>query len=585
MAKRRHLGRITKSLDGRWRFAPLEQAMWGLSWQKPRLKGGLCEGLPFVTRGVTVPHAWNDGSDPEFNLYRGAAIYIKDFTLPKSFKGRRAILRFGAVNYKCDVYLDGADVGTHEGGYTPFEFDITERVKPGGGDRRHRLVVLVDNARSEQTFPALSADWESYGGIHRPVEIVGVPKVHLGKVLAFPTLGANGRGELKVKVTVEGLTGRPRICDLSLELRGKGLRIADRERVKIAGSGAPVTFALKGLDVKPWTAEAPAMYDLTVTLDGDRVTKRVGFRRIEVNGGRLLLNGKPIMLRGVCKHEDHPDHGPCLPESQLRADVELMKRTNCNAVRLAHYPHQERIYELCDEAGLLVWAEIPFVGGDVHTGDVKARLGVLKGMLTELIERDCHHPSVILWSVGNEVASSDPAGKKFLGELFRHARKLDPTRLVTMASNRGTAEITSQAYADVAGVNEYYGWYSPDLGRLPKALDAIHRTLKMPIIISEFGAPAVRGRKGTPSERWSERHQEKVFKGQLKALTSKSYIVGMFPWNLIDFRSLRRANTAQGGYNRKGVTDEYRRPKLAWKVLRDVYGRMAKKAEKANRRR
>ncbi len=570
MAGKKPLRRIVKSLDGRWQLAPLEQAMVDLSWMRGRFAWGTCEGMPFVTRNVTVPGAWNDGKDLELNLYRGACIYIKDVTVPKSFKGRVVQLRFGAVGYQCDIFIDGAKIGSHEGGHTPFSFDVTGNVKAG---KKHRVVVIADNRRSLHTFPGPSADWESYGGIHRSVELVGLPAVHIEKALPIPTLDDSGRGELSTKVIVRNAEKRDRKATVSVDIKGVATR--SREVKLPAGKSKTVTVRVKKLDVDPWSPETPAMYDLAVTVGGDCVKKRVGFRSIAIKGNKLLLNGRKIRLRGLCKHDDHPDHGPCMPESQIRADLKLLKDTNCNAVRLAHYPHQERVYELCDEMGLMVWAEIPFVGGDVSSGDVKTRSLKLQNMLREFIERDCHHPSIVLWSVGNEVASDTPAGKRFMKPLYDLVRKLDPTRLVTMASNRGTREITAQAYGDVVGVNEYMGWYSGDARDTGPLLDRIHRAIKAPIIISEFGAPADRGKKGSATTRWTERHQENVYRHQMKALVSKSYIVGIFPWNLIDFRSVRRASVAQRGLNRKGVTDERRRPKLAWKLLKDVYAKMA----------
>ena len=566
------LERIAFPLDGAWEMAPVEQAV-ELRWWGPRIRSGLSEGFPIATRKVRVPSAWNDGRDPELNLFRGSCVYIKDFRLPAAFKGRRTVLRFDAVGQRCTVYLDGEALGSHEGGYTPFSFDLAGKAAPG---RSHRLVVVANNQRSEQTFPAISGDFESYGGIYRSVEIIGLPAVHMDKMLAIPSLSADGRGELSISVSVRNDSKRRREIELRAAVTGRGLKYISTRAVTVkAGAVASVTLKMRIPGVSPWSPESPAMYDLAVSAAGDRLRKRVGFRRIEVKGNHLLLNGRPIRLRGANRHDDHPDFGPCLPDAVIRRDLELAKSINCNALRLAHYPHREKTYELADELGILLWTEIPFVGGDVWTGDVRRRNLALQNMLRELIERDCHHPSVILWSVGNEVASDHPACRRFMAPLYKLARRMDKTRLVTFASNRGTNEIVSQPFSDVAGVNQYYGWYSASVNDVSGNMDSIHRALGKPIIVSEFGAECPRGRRGR-KDRWTEDYQVALYRHNLRVLGAKRYVVGLFPWALFDFRSHRRMNVLQHGWNRKGIFDDRRRPKLVAKVVREFYGRMAR---------
>jgi beta-glucuronidase len=333
---------------------------------------------------------------------------------------------------------------------------------------------------------------------------------------------------------------------------------------------------------KLWAPGTPHLYRLTVQLlkDGklvDQVGLNVGIRTFEVRGSRLFLNDKPVFLKGFGRHEDSPQNGRALSNTERRKDFRKMAWCGANSYRTSHYPYSEKDLELADKLGFLVIDETPAVGLFFRKEGLKKRLGLCRQMVREMIERDRNHPSVIMWSLANEPHSHRPAAVPFFKDLARLARSLDKTRPVTLVSYLGATE-RSFNFLDAVCVNRYFGWYSEPgdldkaIPRLSKDLDAIHRRFKKPVLVTEFGADAMPGSHADPPSMFSEEYQAEMLERYLGVIKKKDYIAGAHVWNLADFRTAQ-ATHRPNGMNYKGVFSRERRPKLAAHLLRKLWGR------------
>jgi beta-glucuronidase len=333
-------------------------------------------------------------------------------------------------------------------------------------------------------------------------------------------------------------------------------------------------------NVALWSPENPKLYDVTFSAQSDRVQDRLGFRTVETRGADILLNGKPIFLRGISLHEQAPlREGRAFSEADGRTLLGWVKELGANFVRLAHYPHNERELRLADELGLLVWAEIPVYW--TVQWDNPSTLANAETQLSELIVRDKNRASAIIWSVGNETPLSD-ARLRFMTDLVRLAKQLDPSRLVSAALERHESTPGTQLIndplgreLDVLGCNEYLGWYDG----LPDRPDGVswQTAYDKPLVISEFGADALKGLHGDALTRWSEEYQASVYQHQIAMLARIPFLRGMTPWILTDFRSPRRALPGiQDFWNRKGLISEHGEKKQAFFVLQKYYEQLAK---------
>lgn len=516
-----------------------------------------------------VPSAWI-GYDPSLRYYNGLMWYQKSFEAPAA-SGKRVFLRFGAADYKTMVYLNGHRVGEHEGGYTPFSFDITDILRAGSNN----LVVAVDSTRSADTVPPTVTDWETYGGITRDVKLVVTPQTWVdddfirlsndGRIQADVALEGPGKANQAVEVTVTGT-----------KLVLKGTTDADG-RVSLS--------APKPAGLKLWSPESPTLYAVTVKTGDDVLNDRIGFRTIQVEGEKILLNGKPIFLRGISLHEEEFGINPVrnmTPEASRALLSEIKYGLHGNYVRLSHYPHSEVTTRMADELGLLVWSEIP-VYWSVHF-DSPDTLKLAQKMMAENILRDRNRASVIIWSVANETLVSD-ARNAFLTSLAQEARALDGSRLVSAAllTDRkivdGHIDMTIEdplvAQLDVMAINTYNGWYGNDkIADVPNT--QWHSTWHKPLIISEFGAEALYGyHDPVEKHRFSEDYQADFYRGTLAMADKVPFLAGLSPWILKDFRSPRRQNVYQQGWNRKGLVSETGQRKMAFSVLADYYAKKA----------
>src|SRR6267142_2232113 len=568
-------GRKTASLNGQWQtiIDPYETGYYDYRYlpsangyfkdAKPKNKSDLIEYDFDTSESLSVPGDWNTQKE-RLLLYEGTIWYKKSFDYQKT-PDTRLFVYFGAANYLADVYLNGQKLGRHEGGFTPFNFELTSLVR----DRDNFLIVKVDNKRRRDAVPTLNTDWWNYGGLTRDVVLIEVPDTFIQDYFL----------QLK-KGSTDEIAGWVRINNASA---GKAITIEIPEaRVKQsvttdANGYAPVSFKAR-LDL--WSPENPKLYEVKLETDADAVSERIGFRSLETRGTDILLNGKPIFLRGICIHEESPLRGGrAFSEDDARMLLTWAKELGANFVRLAHYPHNEHMTRLADEMGIMVWSEIPVYWTILW--DNPETFANARNQLGESITRDKNKASVILWSVANETPVG-AARNKFLKGLVDHARSLDPTRLLTAANERRYADPNTQVvddplgeYLDVLGCNEYVGWYDG----LPEKAERLtwKTTQNKPLIISEFGGDALFGYHGDTSVRWIEEYQKNLYEHQLAMLKKIPSLRGMTPWILTDFRSPRRPlPRIQDFYNRKGLISSRGERKQAFYVLQNFYRELIK---------
>jgi beta-glucuronidase len=518
---------------------------------------------------LNVPGDWNTQDDELFR-YEGTVWYQRNFDVNKR-KNQNYILHFGAVNYLATVYLNGEMIGTHEGGFTPFQFDVTQTLKDGNNS----VVVKVNNRREPEYIPTMSTDWWNYGGITRPVKLLELDSRYIADYAIEYVDGQ--RPQIKATFNAAG------DYDRNDKVRFVIPELGVNTTAKLNKNGvAEVTVAAKP---ELWSPADPKLYRTEIRYADNTITDEIGFRTIEVDGTEILLNGKPIFLRGISIHEENPEgDGRAWSEADGRTLLQWAKDLGANYVRLAHYPHNETMLRLADEMGLLVWAEIP-VYWDIQfeSEDVYANA---ERQFTEMLERDKNRASVILWSVANETPKNETR-TAFLSRLVDKVRELDESRLVTAAINtQSTTEYGRKIddpfaeKVDVIGINTYCGWYedTPEECANYKWVSDYDK----PILVSEFGAGALQGYHGDAEQVFTEENQAAIYRYNLEMLDNMENLRGVSPWILKDFRSPRRPLAhIQDYWNRKGLLSENGIKKKAWYVLHDWYAEKAESVSQA----
>lgn len=507
---------------------------------------------------MELPCSWNT-VDRMYKIYDGSMVFTRKFIYSRENEGERVILRIGAANYLCRVFLNRQYIGMHRGGSTPCCFDITEYLQ-----HDNRIILQVDSTRRNEQVPTANTDWFNYGGVYRDIDLIRVPAVHV----------RDFRVALEPDGTFHNIRAR---VDMSQPVSGEAVltisELGIKQTFQVAnGSGEILLEAAPEL----WSPENPRLYDVELSCCGDEVRDRVGFREIRVDGMDIVLNGKPVFLRGISCHEDSVEHGKALTDEERLENIRAAKELGCNFMRVAHYPHSERMAQLADEMGLLLWEEIP-VYWDIHFSS-EDTYSDAENQLTELIKRDYNRASVIVWSVGNENPDTDER-LKFMGGLAQRAHSLDSTRLVSAAclvnTQKNAIEDRLEQYLDVIGLNEYCGWYTAEWSMLPELFR--NSDPKKPVIITEFGADALPGHRGTITDKGTEDCQAYVYKKQIENIRCNSYIRGMTPWILHDFRCPRRTSWLQNYYNTKGLLSaDKKHKKLAFYVLQAFYKELSR---------
>jgi beta-glucuronidase len=568
-------GRKTISLDGDWHIIidPYETGYWDYRLDedqngffknaKPKNKTDRVEYDFDKSEILKVPGDWNSQEEKLF-LYEGTVWYKKSFNYDKK-KNTRVFVYFGAVNYDAVIYINGEKLGGHVGGFTPFNFEITGKVKDG----ENFIIVKADNKRLREGVPTINTDWWNYGGITRDVDLVEVPETFIRDYSIQLAKGSldNIRGWLK-------LDGKsfPQVVHVKIPEAGID------ETVKTDSNGlAPFNIKSK---LTLWSPDNPKLYDVVISSSSDTVKDQIGFRSIQTKGSQILLNGKEIFLRGISIHEEAPIRsGRAYSKEDAQILLGWAKELGCNFVRLAHYPHNENMIREAERMGIMVWSEIP-VYWTILWEDEKV-LANASNQLMEMIARDKNRAPVIIWSVGNETPRSD-ARLNFMKKLVDKARKADSTRLISAATethytspNTIMIDDPLGKYLDVLGCNEYIGWYDG----LPAKADSINwkTVYDKPLIFSELGGAAKYGLHGDTSTIWTEEFQENLYIHQVNMLKKIPFLQGMTPWILMDFRSPKRLLPGiQDFYNRKGLISNKGEKKKAFYVLQSFYNSLKK---------
>src|SRR6201996_3135672 len=567
------LNRSCVSLDGTWRAIvdPYEGGLHSKFWEnrKPKDKQELVEYDFSLSPGLKVPGDWNMQRESLY-FYEGPLWYEKTFSY-KKLDRIRPFLYFGAANYFSRVYLNGHYLGSHTGGFTPFNFDVSDALVDGD----NFVVGEVNKSRHAEGVPTLNTDWWNYGGLTRDVKIVEVPRTYVQDY--FIQLAKGSLDTIAGWVQVAGVSG-PQTVTVEIPEAG----VTQTVPTPADGKGM-FKFPPAKLDL--WSPENPKLYKVIVSGAGDSITDQIGFRSIETRGDKILLNGKPIFLRGISIHEEAPFRGGRAFSNE--DDATLLgwaKELGCNFVRLAHYPHHESMVRNAEKMGLLVWSEIPVYWGiDWKNPDTLANA---KNQFREEIARDHNRANIILWSLGNETPIS-PERTEFMKQTAAEVRDLDPTRLLTAAMNvtshqgENTRVIDDPLgqIVDVLGINEYIGWYehtidTTDVTDWKSAYDK-------PLIVSEFGGDAPFNRHGSAADRWTEEYQADLFKHQIAMWKRVPFLAGMSPWVLMDFQSpVRQLPQVQDFHNRKGLVSDRGEKKEAFYVLQNFYREMGAAPEK-----
>ncbi|MFP5334689.1 MAG: beta-glucuronidase [Actinomycetes bacterium] len=576
--------RERKSLNGIWAFR-LDAEGAGRRhgwWQAP-----LAEA-----REIPVPASYNDVLvDAGARDHIGDAWYETTARVPRGWAGQRVVLRLDAATHRAVVWVNGVQVAEHEGGYTPFEADVTEIVTPG---EEMRVTAVVDNTLTWQSIPpgvveqtpagrqqVYWHDFFNFAGLHRSVWLYSTPRAHVSDVTVVTGRdGSTGTVEYRVESTgADGLAVRAVLRD------AEGVEVACAE-----GASGVLTVA----DARLWQPGEGYLYDLVVELvDGDDLvdsyTLAVGIRTVEVDGTRFLINGEPFYFKGFGKHEDTPVRGKGHDDVHLVHDGELLRWIGANSFRTSHYPYAEEVLDHADRHGIVVIDETAAVGLNMGLGG-----GIFGGQgyvtfsaetansatrethaqaIRELVARDKNHPSVVLWSIANEPESDTPQAREYFEPLFELTRRLDPTRPVgfvnVMLAPHGTCQVSE--LADVLMLNRYYGWYvhSGDLASAEVAWQAeleAWATEGKPIIITEYGADTLTGLHALEPQPWSEEYQVAYLDMNHRVFDRVDAVVGEHVWNFADFATKSGVMRVDG--NKKGVFTRDRRPKSAAFALR-----------------
>lgn len=543
---RQHTVRPQQELTGKlWHFTPLQGERAG-------------EAFP-----VPTPSCWE--TYPGFGLYRGEGRYETRFAGSGNLR-----IECKGVSHTATVWLDGEQIAAHYNAYTAFHA-VAKDVSAGG----HTLAIVADNRFSEQSALHVPNDYMSYGGISRPVVLEQIGDAFIEYVHVTPAK-KDGVWHVHVRACVHALKSAPVLLRV---------RIAEKELVFDAQSLPEGERIFEGdmcfSDVTAWSPEAPVLYTVTATLERegvpfDDLIDRFGFREVAVSGKNILLNGAPLTIKGVCRHEDHPQYGCALPFAAMAYDLALIRDLGANSVRTAHYPNDEVFLDLCDELGILVWEENHARGLSLEQMQNPNFERQALGVTREMVTQHYNHPSIYIWGILNECASDSAYGKTCYQEQFACIRALDRSRPCSFASCKFKTDICF-GLPEVVSYNIYPKWYhdTPAGEYLADLYDWVQRETEgagKPFLVTEIGAGGLYGCRSPYATKWSEEFQAKTLREQLEAVLSFEDCAGVYTWQFCDTPI---SEEWWGGrprtMNNKGVVDEYRRPKLCYEVVKELF--------------
>lgn len=561
-------GREFQSLNGKW-DAIIDQYSQGRKNKiyennKPQGKTDFYEYSFEHGLRLNVPSDWNSQL-PELKYYEGTVWYARRFDAKKEV-GKRLFLYFGAVSYRCNVYLNGKEIGKHEGGFTPFQIEITNQVK----DADNFLAVEVNNTRTVDAIPAMAFDWWNYGGITRDVMLVTTPQTYIKDY--FIQLDKNKGNQIDIRVQLS-----EDAANTDIQVAIPELNISRKLTTDNKGMATVSLSNIKKLE--RWSPGSPKLYKVIVSSDNDKVEEMIGFRNITVKGEDIYLNDNPIFLKSISFHEEIPQRkGRAFSEADAVMLLSEAKALGCNMIRLAHYPQNEYIVRMAEKMGFLLWEEIPIWQGiDFENEATRLKAGT---MIKEMVMRDKNRCALAFWGVANETQPSKPRNE-FLKYLIKCCKDIDTTRLITAAFDLVRFNRERQVFVmndpfikelDVVAVNKYMGWYH----QWPLTPDkAIWEVAKgQPLILSEFGGEALYGKSGEAEvvSSWSEDYQATLYRDNLEMFKHIPNLRGTSPWVLFDFRSPFRFHPVnQEDWNRKGLVSDQGFRKKAWYIMKEYY--------------
>ncbi len=564
------------SLNGEWNYIVdvqeegyydyrMNPTRWGFFQNaKPQRPEDLIEYDFDKSPTMRIPSDWNT-QDEKLFFYEGTVWFKKSFQAVPT-KDYRTLLYFGAVNYDCHVYVNTRHVGHHIGGFTPFNYDISDLLREG----ENTLIVKVDNKRHAEDVPTQIFDWWNYGGITRDVKLVKVAPVYMEDYsLQLQKADAKAKTrEISFSARLNKAEAGHKVVVSIPELKLEQQLTTDAE------GKVSATLKVSAKKLQLWSPGNPKLYQVQLSLDTSTYTDAIGFRTIEARGKQILLNGEPIFLKGISIHNEKPyGGGRANTADDARTLLSWAKELGCNFVRLAHYPHHEEMVREAEKMGILVWSEIPVYWTIAWTNPKTYENA--QHQLRDMIARDHNRANVIIWSIANETPHSKERDT-FLGNLAKYARTLDNTRLISMAMEvTGASNYVNRLndnmneFVDVVSFNQYIGWYR-DVNDAPKMRWEI--PYDKPVIISEFGGGARYGLHGAKNQRWTEEFQENLYIENLAMIDKIEGLAGTTPWILKDFRSPRRVLPGvQDYYNRKGLVSDNGEKKKAFFVLKQWY--------------
>lgn len=547
-----------------------------------------------IKRKLWVPGCWENY--PGLENYRGTGIYETEFEAEGNVR-----IEFKGVSHFAKVFIDEEFITEHYGSYTAFE-----ACKGGLSAGVHKLRVEVDNSYGEKYALDVPNDYYSYGGISRGVSLESVPDVYIQWIHVTPLEKVDNKWKVKVEVACTNMSETPQKCDVEITLAGKQMKFSDirisakknlKCDLKKSDRVDDVSFenvwgmenagtlicseVIEISDVEEWCMENPVLYYVEAVLkkDGelmDDLVDRFGFRKIEVEGKKLLLNGRSIQIKGFCRHEDHPHYGCAIPASAMQHDLQLMKDIGANAVRTSHYPNDEIFLDLCDEMGIIVWEENHARGLSLEQMQNPYFEEQAEQVIREMMAQHYNHPGIIIWGILNECASEMEYGRECYKKQLELIKELDKSRPCSFASCKFKTDICLDL-VDIVSYNIYPQWYHST--PVWEYLDDLYQWVQdekggkgKPFIISEIGAGAIYGFHSSAYDMWSEELQREILEKQLTAVTSYEDCTGVFIWQFCDVRVCKEwAMHRPKSRNNKGIVDEYRRPKLVYGKVKEIY--------------
>ena len=504
--------------------------------------------LPTDWEALNLPYTWNgkDGQDGGNDYYRGTCYFAKEVKAEELPEGAVKYLQFDGVNSSCEVFWNGKSITKHDGGYSTFRAQIKD-IKD-----TNLLVVAVDNSANDRVYPQ-NADFTFYGGIYRDVSVIGVPENHFD-------LDYYGSPAIMVTPKIKGADAEIEIetffknddCKVRYEIIADGEVIASKE------DDEDVEFEIKNVHL--WDGlKDPYLYTAKATLlykgeEVDTVSTRFGCRTFEIDPNKgFILNGREYPLRGVSRHQDRPDVGNALTPEMHKEDLDLILEMGANTIRLAHYQHSQVFYDLCDEAGLVLWAEIPYISSHMPTGYDNTI-----SQMKELVVQNYNHPSIVVWGLSNEItiAGSNPNLIKNHKDLNDMVHEMDKTRLTTIAAV-SMCDIDDEYVhiSDVLSYNHYFGWYGGTTDMNGPWFDNFHKKYPNKAIgISEYGCEALDWHTSNPVQGdYTEEYQAYYHEELIKQIADRPYLWATHVWNMFDFAADARAEGGENGMNHKGL--------------------------------